>query len=155
MFPRPGLPRASPPGLTTKVKNVFCFKLDAMGVPVALATTILILLMFSIVLAHQWGPRNMGPPHPLVTPHRHPWAPLVTPGAHGRAGGVHVPNSAKKTIIRLLASILPGGAECIRDGGKEGPSLPPDAGFFSKKRQHISTFPRSDTTHVPDWIFVS
>ena len=38
-------------GHDSKVKKAFCFKLDAMSVPEALATTILILLMFSIVLA--------------------------------------------------------------------------------------------------------
>ena len=35
------------------IQNLFCFKLDAMSVPEALATTIRILLMFSIVLAHR------------------------------------------------------------------------------------------------------
>ena len=38
-----------------KVKKAFCFKLDAMSVPEALATTIRILLMFSIVPAHRHG----------------------------------------------------------------------------------------------------
>ena len=56
-------------------QDLFCFKLDAKSVPEALATTILILLMFSIVLAHQREPRSMAPPHPSGTPHRHPWAP--------------------------------------------------------------------------------
>ena len=37
------------------VQNLFCFKLDAMSVPEALATTIRILLMFSIVLAQSRG----------------------------------------------------------------------------------------------------
>ena len=55
-----------------KVKKAFCFKLDAMSVPEALATTILILLMFSIVLAHQGGSQSTGPPHPLGDA---PWAP--------------------------------------------------------------------------------
>ena len=36
-----------------RIENFFCFKLDAMSVPEALATTIRILLMFSIVLAHR------------------------------------------------------------------------------------------------------
>ena len=40
-------------GRNYKVKKVFCFKLDAMSVPEALATTIRILLMFAIVLVHQ------------------------------------------------------------------------------------------------------
>ena len=39
-----------------KVKSLFCFKLDAMSVPEAPATTIRILLMFSIVLANRWNP---------------------------------------------------------------------------------------------------
>ena len=47
-----GRPRT---GGTTKVKKVSCFKLDAMSVPEALETTIRILLMFSIVLAHRRG----------------------------------------------------------------------------------------------------
>ena len=49
--------------------------------------TILILQKFSIDLAHPWGSRGIGPPHPSGTPHRHPWAPpeqpLSTPG-HSR-----------------------------------------------------------------------
>ena len=101
--PRPGPPRVppsrgplcppvprgprTPAGRTSKVKNVFRFKLDAKSVPEALATTILILLKFSIDLAHPWGSRGIGPPHPSGTPHRHPWAPpehpLSTPG-HSR-----------------------------------------------------------------------
>ena len=44
-----------PPGCTPKVKNVFCFKLDAMSAPESLETTIRILLMFSIALAHRRG----------------------------------------------------------------------------------------------------
>ena len=43
----------SPPGRTPKVKNVFCFKIDAKSVPEALAALILILLTFSIDLAHR------------------------------------------------------------------------------------------------------
>ena len=68
-----------PAGRTPKVKNVFRFKLDAKSIPEALATTILILLMFSIVLAHPWGSRGIGPPHPSGTPHRPPWAPPEHP----------------------------------------------------------------------------
>ena len=64
-----------PAGRIFKVKHVFCFKLDAKSVPEALATTILILLEFSIVLVHPWVSRDIGPPHPSGTPHRHPWAP--------------------------------------------------------------------------------
>ena len=61
LSPRPGAPsvppsRADPPtGRTSIVKNVFCLKLDAKSVPEALATSIRILLMFSIVLAHSRG----------------------------------------------------------------------------------------------------
>ena len=58
------------------IKNVFCLKLDAKSIPETLATTFRILLMFSIVLAHPWVSRGIGPPHPSGTPHRHPWAPL-------------------------------------------------------------------------------
>ena len=71
-------------GRTPKVKNVFCFKLDAKSVPEALATTIRILLMFSIVLAHRWNPgvwarptprgRLIGPPGPPLGTPGHPWA---------------------------------------------------------------------------------
>ena len=43
------------PYLGSLSHNLFCFKLDAKSVPEALATTILILLMFSIVLAHRPG----------------------------------------------------------------------------------------------------
>ena len=65
-------------------QNLFCFELDAMSVPEALATTILILLMFSIVLAHKWGPWSMGPRRPSGTPHRHPIGTLSTPWAPRR-----------------------------------------------------------------------
>ena len=84
--PRPGVPRGLPPGHTPKVKKVFCFKLDAMTVAEALATTLLIPLMFSIFLAHRWEPRGMSPPHPSGTPHRHLWAPPAPPD-----GGVPPP----------------------------------------------------------------
>ena len=77
-----------PAGRTPKVKNVFWLKIDAKSITEALATTILILQKFSIDLAHPWGSRGIGPPHPSGTPHRHPWAPpehpLSTPG-HSRA----------------------------------------------------------------------
>ena len=43
----------SRPGRTPKVQNVFRFKLDAKSVPEALAALILILLRFSIDLAHR------------------------------------------------------------------------------------------------------
>ena len=59
--PRPGAPACppvppgprTPTGHTSKVKNVFRFKIDAKSIPEALATTILILLKFSIDLAHR------------------------------------------------------------------------------------------------------
>ena len=70
-------------GHNSKVKNVFCFKLDAKSVPEALATTIRILLMFSIVLAHRGNPGVWLRPAPSRTPHRHPWVP---PG-HPPMGG--------------------------------------------------------------------
>ena len=53
----PPVPCGPCPRGATKVQNLFCFKLDAMSVPEALATTIQILLIFSIILPHQWGPR--------------------------------------------------------------------------------------------------
>ena len=53
-------------------QNLFCFKLDAMSVPEALVTTIRILRLFSIVLAHQWGPRPWVRPAPSGTPHGPP-----------------------------------------------------------------------------------
>ena len=70
-------------------QNLFCFKLDAKSVPEALATTIRILLMFSIVLAHrcrsgEWPhpvPSDTPRPHPIGTPsapHRHPIRPSST-----------------------------------------------------------------------------
>ena len=60
LSPRAGLPRVppsradprTPAGRTAKVIDVFRFKIDAKSVPEALATTILILQKFSIVLAH-------------------------------------------------------------------------------------------------------
>ena len=73
-----------PSGRTSKVKNVFRFKLDAKSVPEALATTILILQKFSIDLAHRQNPGASAHPAPSDTPHPHPWAPprhpLGTPG---------------------------------------------------------------------------
>ena len=62
----------TPVGRTPKVKNVFRFKIDAKSVPEALATTIRILLMFSIVLAHRHGTaaraRQLAREHLLTTP---------------------------------------------------------------------------------------
>ena len=142
LSPRPGAPSVPPSpadpgpptGRTPKVKNVFRFKLDAKSVPEALATTILILLKFSIVLAHRWNPRVWPHPAPSGTPHRHPWAPLVTPGAHGTTGGgARLPNSAtQKTIIQLLFQFFSG----VRNsgwGGRGVQAIPPTAEFFNKK----------------------
>ena len=57
MSPRPGppvspRPARTPAGHTPQIKNVFCLKLDAKSVPEAIAASIRILLMVSIVLAH-------------------------------------------------------------------------------------------------------
>ena len=65
-----------PAGRTPKVKNVFRFKLDAKSVPDALAALILILLKFSIDLAHRQTPRSIGPTralrHASSAPHPYP-----------------------------------------------------------------------------------
>ena len=65
-----------PPSQQYFVQNLFKFKLDAMTVRAALATTIFILLMFSIVLVHQWEPRSTVRPDPRDdTPTPPPLAP--------------------------------------------------------------------------------
>ena len=73
-----------PTGRTSKVKNVFRFKLDAKSIPEALATTFRILLKFSIVLAHRQTPGASAHPAPSDTPHpppiRTPSAPHPSPG---------------------------------------------------------------------------
>ena len=66
------------------IKNVFCLKIDAKSIPEALATTILILLKFSIVLAHRWNPGASAHPDPSGTPHRHPTRTPSTPWAPRR-----------------------------------------------------------------------
>ena len=80
-----------------------------MTVPAALATTIFILLMFSIVLVHQWEPRSTirpDPPDDTPTP---PLGTLVIYGAHWECwGGGHVPKSATHPIIRLLIPVFQG-----------------------------------------------
>ena len=71
------------PGRILKVKNVFRFTLDAKSAPEALATTIRILLMFSIVLAHrrrtvEWvrqPTRSGAPPDHSWPPPDHSWPP--------------------------------------------------------------------------------
>ena len=73
---------SAPTGRTSKVKKVFCFKLDAMSVPEALETTIRILLMFSIVLAHRRGTVARAPQparERLLTTPGHLWPSLPTP----------------------------------------------------------------------------
>ena len=78
----------------------------------------------------------MGPPHPSGTPHRHPWTlpghPWLSPGAHGSAGGIR-PQFRNPNNNPIIVSILPGGAESIRDGGEGVQAIPPDAGSFNKK----------------------
>ena len=56
----------------TPTQNLFCFELDAMNVPEALATTIRILLMFSIALAHQWVSRPLSRVKAKLTCAEHP-----------------------------------------------------------------------------------
>ena len=74
-------PCTRPAGHNSKVKDLFCFKLDAMSVPEALATTIRILLMFSIVLAHRRGTvaRAPQPARERLTTPGHLWPSLPTP----------------------------------------------------------------------------
>ena len=75
-----GLPRAQFRHRTINfAQNLFCFKLDAMSVPEALATTIRILLMFSIVLVHRWNPEASAHPAPSGTPPPTPCAPSENP----------------------------------------------------------------------------
>ena len=59
-------------------QNEFGCKLDAMSVPEALATTIRILLMFSIVLAHIGAGPWHGRPNPLGSTSR----PLLAISGH-------------------------------------------------------------------------
>ena len=63
-------------GHDSKVKKAFCFKLGAMSVPEALATTV--RLIFSIVLAHRWNPGVWARPAPrgrIIGTTGHPLAP--------------------------------------------------------------------------------
>ena len=77
----PPVPRGprTPAGRTSKVKNVFRFKIDAKSVPEALATTILILQKFSIDLAHRQNLGASAHPDPSETPHPHPIGPPSAP----------------------------------------------------------------------------
>ena len=84
-----------------------------MSVPEALATTIRILLMFSIVLAHQWVPRPWVRPAPSGTPHGHPWAPLGTHRSAGGGAGTR-PEFRNPNNNPIIVSILPGDAALIR-----------------------------------------
>ena len=72
-------------GRTSKVKNVFCLRIDAKSIPEALETTILILQKFSIDLVHRQNPGasahpapSSAHPAPSDTPHPHP---IRTPSA--------------------------------------------------------------------------
>ena len=99
----------TPAGRNFKVKNVFCFKLDAKSVPEALATTIRILLMFSIALVHQRGPEHVSAPHTrggLMWLPGHSWAPM---GAHGTAGARLIPNHGLPLIPPSLGCLFMGG----------------------------------------------
>ena len=49
------------------IKTIFCLKLDAKSVPETLATSIRILLMFSIVLAHSGSQILTFLPMPIET----------------------------------------------------------------------------------------
>ena len=107
-----------------------------MSVPEALATTIRISLMFSIALAHQRGavarvrraPLGDGSREPLGIP-GYPWVPMGAPGEGTR------PEFRNPNNNPIIVSILPGGAELIRDGGEGGPSHSAKRGIFNKKRQ--------------------
>ena len=121
----------SPTGHTPKVKNAFCLKLDAKSIPEALATTILMLLMFSIVLAHRCNPGASAHPAPSGTPHRHPigtpWAPLGTHwplGPKNSLSRVNPPNFPKPKTTPPFWLLLRGGSicrlGCLTGGGTLG-----------------------------------
>ena len=125
----------APAGHTSKVKNnVFCFNLDAKSIPEALATTILILLKFSIVLAHRQNPGASAPPRALGDASS---APLGTPGyppvpMGPRGGRVYAPQFRNPNNNPIIVSILRRGAEFGTE--VEGvQAIPPTAEFFNKK----------------------
>ena len=75
---------SAPPRNTGRIVRLLikCFKLGAMSVPEALETTIRILLMFSIVLAHRRGTVARAPQparERLLTTPGHLWPSLPTP----------------------------------------------------------------------------
>ena len=84
-----------------------------MNVPEALATTIRILLMFSIVLAHRWNPGVWARPIPrerLIgtpsVPHRHPippWAPRRPARLLGTVRWGGHPEGGTNSVGALLA----------------------------------------------------
>ena len=70
-----------PPLRKLLVPSVFCFKLDTKSIPETLATTIRILLMFTIVLAHRWNPGVWVRPTPRGRLLGTPWHPPGHPSA--------------------------------------------------------------------------
>ena len=93
-----------------------------MTIPAALATTIFILLMFSIVLVHQWEPRSTVRPNPLNDTPTPPLGTLVIYGAHWECWGGHVLKSATHPIIRLLIPVFQGVQSEFGMGGESDPS---------------------------------
>ena len=67
----PDPPRGAPTLTHPRIQNLFCFKLDAKSVPEALATTFLILEMFSIALAHRYPGHRWAPQDRPRTPFPH------------------------------------------------------------------------------------
>ena len=144
-------PARTPAGRTSKVKNVFCFKIDAKSVPEALATTILILQKFSIDLAHRQNHGASAHPAPSDAPHphlignpRHPWLP---PGAHGTTGGRayggrggYAPEFRNPNNNPIIVSILPRGAE-FGMGGEGGPSNSANRQMFQSKKADLGPNP--------------
>ena len=82
-----------------------------MTVPAALATTIFILLMFSIVLVHQWEPRSTVRPDPPDDTPTPPLGTLVIYGAHWECWGGTRPEVRNPPNNQINDPSLPGGAE--------------------------------------------
>ena len=116
-----------PPGHNTKVKNVFCFKLDAKPIPEALATTILILLKFSIVLVHRQNPGASAHPDPSDTPHPHP---IRTPSAPHRHP-IHHPKPPTDPTLAICPFFLQPPDQPKSQIGTS-PGYPRDLFFFCK-----------------------